>query len=265
MKTLLVRGPEAKDFLHRLTSINLQQLAVGQVTSGLLLDGTAKLQAVFYCVCIAENTYLLLSEQLTNLQEKLEFMHFGEKLTIEPASYRGSFVLASEMQREWAWQQIRPFINEDKKICFAHEVPETFVVLSEKVGDAKTDQTISSNQVDSGFEARRIAAKVPAFGKEYELGDLCINVGLLNWIHRDKGCYPGQEVVEKALNLGHPAKVLVKVHGEQNEGDELSLEDKPMGAISSSHADYGLAVVRWKASSVGTSLALNSGKKVTVV
>ena len=59
-------------------------------------------------------------------------------------------------------------------------------------------------------ESERIQSLKPLFGQEFK-SDGTINpleVNLKSAIHDQKGCYPGQEVIEKILSLGSPAKRL---------------------------------------------------------
>ena len=49
---------------------------------------------------------------------------------------------------------------------------------------------------------------------------------MLPFIDRFKGCYPGQEVVERSLNVGHPARVLIAIEGNSpiTRGEKLPFE-----------------------------------------
>ncbi len=45
--------------------------------------------------------------------------------------------------------------------------------------------------------------------KDWDGQTPALEAGMLPWIDRHKGCYPGQEVVELSLNVGNPARALV--------------------------------------------------------
>ncbi|MGZ3740101.1 MAG: hypothetical protein ACXVB9_12055, partial [Bdellovibrionota bacterium] len=72
-------------------------------------------------------------------------------------------------------------------------------------------------EVPPGWDFARIGALVPWPGKEWNEGAVnALEAGMLPVIDRHKGCYPGQEIVELSLNVGHPARVLVAVEGAED-------------------------------------------------
>jgi folate-binding protein YgfZ len=101
------------------------------------------------------------------------------------------------------------------------------------------------------LEARRIAAGIP--GHPNELGEHSgpLEAGGMDGITDGKGCYPGQEVIERTLSLGRPPRVLVPVelgsHGEvgvltgeseKSTGELTSVVTLPDGSV------IGLALVK---------------------
>lgn len=260
-KVLTLQGDDSADFLNRLTSIDVNRLQSGQSVRGLLLEGTAKIIAVFFCLKRAEGDFLLVSEQADAMFEKFEQMHFGERLQFDRSDLQVQLTRAPSLPLQWQSDTIAAAAvestSEPKQFTLSYPVPDYFL----QVSDGPIVQAID----EAAFQADRIRARVPEFGKEYKSGDLCINVGLLDFIHRAKGCYPGQEVVEKALNIGHPAKALVLLKGQVDVDAELTLEDKPVGTVTSSVDDAALAIVRWKAASKGTTLCSNSDCNLVVM
>lgn len=109
-------------------------------------------------------------------------------------------------------------------------------------------------------ELQRIQNLVPRFGHEFdsngETNPLEINLG--NAIHDQKGCYPGQEVIEKIISIGSPSKklCLVKLNGDANTSVELPFE-LDHGKLTSFESPYGLAIVRKTHASVGSTLSGN--------
>jgi len=103
-------------------------------------------------------------------------------------------------------------------------------------------------------ELQRILARIPKLGNEFlnngETNPLEIN--LQSAIHDQKGCYPGQEVLEKIIAIGSPSKrlCLVKVIADERESSagleiKVPLElDDGVGRLTSFVAPYGLAIVR---------------------
>jgi folate-binding protein YgfZ len=103
--------------------------------------------------------------------------------------------------------------------------------------------TASGNQLSGawvGEEAHnilRVEAGIPRYGVDFTEDNLLLEVGLDNAVSFTKGCYLGQEVVERIRSRGHVNKKLVGLilEGRQSasRGDVL-FADKPVGTITSS-------------------------------
>ena len=84
----------------------------------------------------------------------------------------------------------------------------------------------------------RIEAGIPRYGVDFTEDNLLLEVGLDDAVSFTKGCYLGQEVVERIRSRGHVNKKLVglSLEGQQsaNPGDVIVSADKPIGTITSS-------------------------------
>jgi len=87
-------------------------------------------------------------------------------------------------------------------------------------------------------EILRIEAGVPRCGVDFTEDNLLLEVGLDNAVSFTKGCYLGQEVVERIRSRGHVNKKLVGLalygHEPAAAGDAISAGDKGVGNITSS-------------------------------
>jgi len=116
-------------------------------------------------------------------------------------------------------------------------------------------------------EISRIKSKTPKLGWEFlnngESNPLEIN--LMSAIHDQKGCYPGQEVIEKIIAIGAPAKNLCLVKCIDHSPSDLVLPlDLDFGTLTSYQSPYGLAIVRKTHSAPGTILhSINYSFQVT--
>lgn len=279
-----VQGADAQGFLHRICSIDVQGLASGFAVPGLLLDGTSNIFAQFVCIRVDANSFHLLTstENLDSLYSELEKMHFSEDLSIHSVeSISGAEFYAGnspetpvseciELDSEFPAQKLEAL--ESSSLCF-RKVPlytrDWFALIpeSEEATPAQIVQSlkVTGYEEESGeefWETLRIGHLVPERGKEWQPGKTkALDSGFRRWLDRKKGCYPGQEAVEKSLNLGHPAKALVRIEFENldlekilapqpviaAEGDsaigELTSISHKMGSQGKS---AGLAMLRWK-------------------
>jgi aminomethyltransferase len=60
----------------------------------------------------------------------------------------------------------------------------------------------------SGFTARRIAAGTPWFGTELRTDTIPVEAAVWDWLSNRKGCYVGQEVVERMWSRNRTARRL---------------------------------------------------------
>src|SRR4051812_10710424 len=82
-QAVTMTGPDARDYLQRLSSANFKQLPPGRFTPATLLSATGKIQIYFKAIALAPERYLLLVPQMQEGQtaaqfgfETLEKMHF---------------------------------------------------------------------------------------------------------------------------------------------------------------------------------------------
>jgi glycine cleavage system T protein len=87
-------------------------------------------------------------------------------------------------------------------------------------------------------EILRVEAGVPRYGIDVTEDNLVLETGLDNHVSFNKGCYLGQEVVERIRSRGHVNKKLVglslKEKAAATRGDKIMAEDKVVGAVTSS-------------------------------
>jgi folate-binding protein YgfZ len=117
------------------------------------------------------------------------------------------------------------------------EIPGTVEVL-----DVMVSGTVDADEL----ERARIEAGVPAWGKELDDSILPAEAGLdETHISFTKGCYPGQEPIARLHNRGHVNRRLRVLDVESTApGDEIALDGKPVGRVTSAVPGVALAYVR---------------------
>lgn len=218
MRVLKVSGKDSEDFLHRVTSGTVKGLKAGEGAGGALLSGQSKMIAQFDLLRTEEG-FLLVSpkECIAALQAGLGKLHFAEDLVISEehqfANLRKSphhgprpQKFSVEQGREWP-----------------SAVPGYLCFLSKEEQEPPAE-----------FDFDRIAALVPS-PKDWDASTPALEAGMLPFIDRFKGCYPGQEVVELSLNVGHPVRVLRAFEGEEDlaPGSKVAIEGGGEGLVTS--------------------------------
>ncbi len=124
------------------------------------------------------------------------------------------------------------------------------------------------------LESLRIEAAIPRYGSELGEDTLPLEANLMNALSFNKGCYIGQEIVERARSRGQVNWKLAGVTIESSQppepGEKLSLDGKEAGEITSAcvsptlQKTIALAYIRREHMETGTRLLTASGSSAQV-
>jgi folate-binding protein YgfZ len=125
------------------------------------------------------------------------------------------------------------------------------------------------------FETARIETGIPRFGADMDETNIPLECGVESRaISYNKGCYIGQEVINRIHSIGHVNKELRRLQFADDlpalpvKGDKLFHADKEIGYITSAvrspmlKATVALSYVRREANALGTELTLRTGQGV---
>jgi folate-binding protein YgfZ len=208
---LRVAGPDAADYLQRMVSNDVEALGIGEACDALLLTAKARVIAPLRVVRRADADFLVLTEPELGdtVREQLLRTRFAAKVEIEPEEHEAWLVLGGgEVLDE------RP--------------------PGEEVGEEE-------------LERWRIESGIPRWGHEIDERVLPAEAGLdETHISFSKGCYPGQEPIARQRYRGKVNRRLrvLDVEGDAARGDELVLDGKTVGRITSAVSGLALAYVR---------------------
>jgi folate-binding protein YgfZ len=212
-----VSGPDAIDFLNRMLSNDVPES--GSVDA-LLLTAKARVIAPLLVWRRGAADVLLLSEPELGdaVVTALMRMRFAAKCEIEREEHTSTIVLGGT----------DGIPNRD------YGVPAVELLDSELDGDAD-------------LERLRIEAGTPRYGREIDDRVLPAEAGLdERAISFSKGCYPGQEPVARQHYRGKVNRRLriLDVNGGSQPGDELTLDGRTVGRITSAVNGVALGYVR---------------------
>jgi len=124
------------------------------------------------------------------------------------------------------------------------------------------------------LESLRIEAGIPRYGSELGEDTLPLEANLMNALSFNKGCYIGQEIVERARSRGSVNWKLagVKIESPQApaSGEKLTLDGKEVGEVTSAcvsptlQKTIALAYLRKEHLEAGTRLQTASGEAAEV-
>ena len=202
-----VSGPDAEDFLQRMVSNDVS----GGSCDALLLTPKARIVAPLRIVRRAGDDFLVLTEPELGdvVRAQLVRARFAAKVDIEPEQHTSWLVLG---------------------------------------GDEVLDDRPDGDEVNEAeVERWRIESRIPRWGYELDDSILPAEAGLEEThISFSKGCYPGQEPIARQHFRGKVNRRLriLDISDGAARGDELVLDEKTVGRITSTANGVALGYVR---------------------
>lgn len=213
--SFVIAGPDSKDFLHRITTANLKFLKPGSATPAFLLQNTGKVIAYFYLRCDSDGSYSAWTPMdLQNTIDAFEKLHFRENLKI--TAFENGLRLFT------VWEKIESDWKNSILIATNSERPE-----------------LEENPLYA--EYLRVKMGIPAWPGEINSSLIPLEAKMNSAVHENKGCYPGQEVIERIRSIGAPPRVLCKLQLKDEDSDTSKIipgtpiffDSTPVGEVTS--------------------------------
>ena len=217
-----VAGPDAEDYLQRMVSNDVAAVTPGASCEALLLTPKARVIAPLRILRRGAEDFLLLTEPELGEQVRNELvrMRFAAKCEVELEEHTSTIV----------FDEADGIPNDD------------YGSPAREVLDLELEPTLG----DDELERLRIEARTPAWGKEIDDRVLPAEAGLTERaVSFTKGCYPGQEPIARLHYRGHVNRSLRVLEVESAaKGDEIRLEEKAVGRVTSAVPGLALGYVR---------------------
>jgi folate-binding protein YgfZ len=270
-----MKGPDARDFLHRLTTVNVRALEPGDFRAGFFLSPQGKIRAAFRLACRGDDSFYLEVEGGAEdawkdaLLAVIDQYTFAEKYALdEKKGLANAWIFGLPAATE---HRMEERIVDDGTLTLLHGSKRAFAkhwtsvwgprAAVDRFVTAETDRRLE----DVEFDRERIETLFPRIDRELVMDANPLEIGLRESIAENKGCYPGQEVIEKIISLGSPAKRLALLSGTgplPAPGADLHAGDGAVvGAVTSVARGSGegfraLALLRKNAANEGKKLKL---------
>jgi hypothetical protein len=238
---LKLAGGDATNFLHKLVTNSVLNIAPGESRYSGLLTAQGKLMFDFFVVPLPEGPdagYLVdcLREQSADLAKRLNFHKMRAKITIEDQSE--AFGVAA-FWGDGAPTGIDGVVYRDMR---APDMGLRVIAPRASLADLGSDE--------ASYEAHRVAQGVPKGGVDFVYGDTFVhdaNLDRLNGVDFKKGCYVGQEVVARVHFRNSARKRIVKIHFNgptPGQGAQIMAGEITIGQVGSTAGSEGLASLR---------------------
>lgn len=221
-----VRGADAAGFLHSQLAQDVIDLEVGSSVHSLLLEPTGHLLAIVRVIRHEETVFTLDVERGCgqSLIDRLK-----------------RFILRSDVALELTDWSVRAFRGEgtenlslgDHCVATSYWNPVQGVDV---VGASALLPEVGENTEAEHIDMFRVDAQWPQLGTDVLVGDIPATTGVVvATVSFTKGCYPGQELVERMDSRGTTAPVVVRAMARDGVGvgTRLQEEGKDVGTITS--------------------------------
>jgi tRNA-modifying protein YgfZ len=246
-RLLLVRGADARRWLHDLVTADVDSLEPGTARRSLVLSPTGRIRADLH-VAFHEGGFLLLQDPDQP----------------DPAeAILSPYVLSSDVELVDASGELAAFavLGGDADEGGASSwTPSplgvgTGIVVAAGEPARRLRSELDAHLVEALPEAVdrwRIRRGIPRMGVDFGIDSLPAEVGLEGTIDFTKGCFLGQESVAKVRNLGHPPRVVLPVRSGNplEAGMPVLAGTETVGQVTSVAVEepgLGIARVRWEA------------------
>lgn len=236
-----VSGPDARAFLQRLITNDVEALGPGQARYAALLTPQGKIVADFFVVAdeVDGHRFLLdVSDLLAaDLVRTLSLYRLRAKVVIAD---RGDTLGALAL----------PPASPGPADSLIYDDPRGQDLWRRGIAPRSTLERGGDPAASLACRDARIRAGVPEGGLDFTYGETFpheANLDRLHGIDFRKGCYVGQEVVSRVEHRGTARKRVVGVAFEGEPppvGTDLTVAGLPVGRMGSAVAGLGLALVR---------------------
>ncbi|MEZ5988476.1 MAG: hypothetical protein R3F30_05040 [Planctomycetota bacterium] len=218
---LELRGPDAADLLHRISSQDTLGLSVGAAAPGCLLTGKGKLLAAFWILRPEPERFVLEVDRprLDEVRQLVDRFVFAEQVElVARPELRALAVVGPEATTRSGQALAAGTVAGTGDLLWVRS-DELGVPCLRLWGDAAAVDAEAARLVDAGlpaggftaFEVLRVMAGMPRQGLDADEATIPLEVNLDDWCRVDKGCYTGQEVIARIHTYGHVNRRLARL------------------------------------------------------
>ncbi|WP_417493752.1 YgfZ/GcvT domain-containing protein [Maricaulis sp.] len=221
---LSVSGPEARAFLQRVITADVETLQPGQCRPGGLLTPQGKLAVDFLLFADGDTVWLDVPAGAADALAK--------RLSMFKLRAKAEIVINTDLAALWSEH---PFEGSAPDPRLGDKVHRG---IGEEAGDAVA------------LDALEVRHGIPAFGRDYgeaEVFPTDVNLDVYGGIGWKKGCFIGQEVVSRMKRRGTIRKrsLCVNFSGEApSRGTPVTAGTATLGEITSSQGHHAIALIR---------------------
>lgn len=193
----VLSGPDSRDFLHRITTLDVKHLRPGAASSwGFILTPVGRIRSAFHLTCLGPDSFLFEYDSGRDglwdqaLTEAVDQYTFSERQTLGAPQGMGP-----EMACRWILGEQLPQLQglrivDHGTLDFGQRWWSVWGTEAQLESQLSDPQGVTLETLHSW----RIEALRPWYSVELTPEVMPLELGLLDGITQGKGCYPGQEI-----------------------------------------------------------------------
>ena len=213
---VVAEGADAQSFLHSQLAQDIAGMSVGASAHSFLLEPTGHITTLLRVVRHSENLFTLDTDA-------------GHGKAIIDRLQR--FVLRSQVKLSISDWRVRAFRGDDAVALVApgpgravHGWGATNAI--DVIGEFSTLPTVGDETEPGHIDMLRVESRWPRVGVDILVGDIPATAGVSQVaVSFTKGCYPGQELVERMDSRGASAPVVLRVIPRDGVGVGMRIEE----------------------------------------
>lgn len=250
LKLIRVLGSDRKDFLQRLSTQNLKEMRPGVVRPCAFLNANGTVVSLFSLWEKEAELWLVIDQGW--VRPTLAFLdkfHFGEDLRFEVS--RMELFEARGLSLPRVWRDALEAREDINGVLPAWPGPVPGVLVCHSSYSFVEGVEVSEDQLSQLM----VRFGIPNRPEHFDESNVVLEGPFEEFVHPNKGCYPGQEVVERIRTYGKVAKQMVVLYFSGNTDDriagaELELNGEAVGKVHAfgenfdGEATFGLAAMK---------------------
>lgn len=229
-----VSGPDAKSFLQSQLSQDISAMSIGDALASFVLQPTGKVEALVRVICESSESFTLDVDLGWGDAVMVRLQRFKIRVKVDLNIEARSFIA----YRNCAGEEIERAIPAWRADGSAIDVIEPTAI---PIGGIR-----QGSQAE--FEDARVRAGWPRMGQDLTTDMIPGETGIIERaVSFTKGCYPGQELVERMDSRGSTAPRMLRViHATRDVsvGDDVILDGVIVGKYTSVADSFALALIK---------------------
>jgi len=258
---IAVTGEDRARWLHAMVSNHIQELAPGEGCYCFLLDAQGHIQADAYVRVEPERILLSCEGSVTKkLLEQLDNFIFMDQVELADLSGRLGTMAVMGPRAAAVLGAVPEGVYMHRGPLF--RVEDGFWIIAppqELTGWRQRLEAAGAKPVgQKAWNHLRIETGIPRLGVDIGPTTLAQETGQVRAMHFSKGCYLGQEIVERVRSRGRINRHLAGFKGEGlTAGAKVTVDGREAGWITSASEDLALGYLRRDFAAPDTSVQVN--------